>query len=122
METHETTNEELDLRFRRLKKPERQRLAAIGSKACSNYWTLVEHRLEFLNRFALEPVTTRDGKIQSHETAWGKHVRRSAGDSYEQACPHETPRQIRAYALGLNALFAPSPSEAEAEIEKEVEA
>jgi hypothetical protein len=31
---------------------------------------------------------------------------------YEHACPHDTPRQMRAYALGLNALhFTPKTEE-----------
>jgi CRISPR system Cascade subunit CasA len=121
-ETNETTKERLEVRFHRLKRSERQRLAGIGDKAYSNYWTIIEHRLELLNRFALEPIPARDGKIQYHETDWGKHVRRGAGDSYELACPHGTPRQIRAYALGLNALFVEPNEQAKVESKKEAEA
>ncbi len=122
METNEATGQRLEVRYQRLKKPEKQRLGEIGSKAYSNYWTLIEHRLELLNRFALEPIPTRDGKIQYHETDWGKHVRRVTDDSIEHACPHDTPRQMRAYALGLNTLhFTPTKSSNTPANDKETE-
>jgi CRISPR system Cascade subunit CasA len=122
METNEASEERLEGRFQRLKRSERQRLAGISNRAYSNYWTVIEHRLELLNRFALEPIPRRNGKVQYRETEWGKHVCRCADNSYERACPHETPRQIRAYALGLKALFGAPAEQAEVETEKEAEA
>jgi CRISPR system Cascade subunit CasA len=121
-ETRETTKEQLEARFHRLKKFERRRLAGIGDKAYSSYWTIIEHRLELLSHFALEPIPTRDGKIRYRETDWGKHVPRGAHRSFELACPHETPRQIRAYALGLQALFGKRAVQDAAKAEREVEA
>jgi hypothetical protein len=62
-------------------------------------------------------------KSEWHKTAWGQSVWRAARAAYERACPHETPRQIRAYALGLRTLFVRTRlKQAEVEIEKEVEA
>jgi hypothetical protein len=40
-----------------------------------------------------------------HKTDWGRAVSSAIRAALEVACPHETPRQIRAYALGLKALF-----------------
>ncbi len=100
VETNESP-EGLSARGARPRRPERQRLGDISGKARSDYWTAIEHRLPLLNRFAIEVIPARDGKIQAGETDWGKQVLRSAGASYEHACPHETARQIRAYALGL---------------------
>lgn len=118
VETNESP-ERLPARCERMRRPERQRFGDISGKACSDYWTVIEHQLGLLNRFAIEPIPARDGKIQPGETAWGKHVIRSARASYERACPHQTARQIRAYALGLKTFFAVSrgPIEAEKEVE-----
>ena len=57
-----------------------------------------------------------------HKTPWGKALWRAARDAYERACPHDTPRQIRAYALGLRELFAAPAAGTEKEAEKEAEA
>jgi hypothetical protein len=35
---------------------------------------------------------------------WRDEVRKAAHDAYEFACPHGTPRQLRAYAAGLAVL------------------
>ena len=43
-------------------------------------------------------------------------------DAYEIACPHETPRQIRAYALGLRALVTAPSDRPGVEAEKEDDA
>jgi len=57
-----------------------------------------------------------------HKTAWGQSVWRAARAAYERACPHETPRQIQAYVLGLKTLFAAPAVRGEVETEKEAEA
>jgi hypothetical protein len=75
--------------------------------------------LELLNRFALESIPTRNGKIQYYETSWGKHVYRAVRESYEHACPHETARQIRAYSLGRQKLFAALAGQTPIESEQE---
>jgi CRISPR system Cascade subunit CasA len=105
METNETTNTGIDLRLKKMNRSDKERLAAIGGKAFSNYWTLIEYQLELLNCFALEIVSRCDDNILNHESDWFKYVRHVAKDSYENSCPHGTPRQMRAYALGLNKLY-----------------
>ncbi len=106
METNEDAVDRLVGRLRRLQKPDRERLDNISNKMYSGFWTLIEHRLDLLNRFAAEPIPTRNGEPAHSDTDWGKHVCRVAVDSYDRACPHETARQIRAYALGRNVLVA----------------
>jgi hypothetical protein len=56
-----------------------------------------------------------------HKTDWGKAVWSAIRAAYEHACPHETPRQIRAYALGLKALFAEPAAKDVAETNEEAE-
>lgn len=107
METSEDDLGNLQRHFSKLKKAERQRLVDISNKAYPAFWTLVEQRLDLLNRFATEPIPMNNGKPAYTETDWGNYVRWAARTSYEVACPHETARQIRAYALGRLVLFAP---------------
>jgi hypothetical protein len=61
-------------------------------------------------------------KNEWQRTAWGQSAWRAAREAYERACPHQTPRQIRAYALGLGTFFATPPERPEAQTEEEVEA
>jgi len=49
---------------------------------------------------------------------WLRITRGAAREAYELACPHETPRQLKAYAFGLSVLFkqdVEKPEEPEAE-------
>jgi hypothetical protein len=54
-------------------------------------------------------------------TEWGKTLARTARSAYELACPHETPRQLKAYSLGLSVLFKPVESEAPETSTEEIE-
>ena len=120
-EASEDTEPKIEKHFRKLRRPERERLASISEKSHSTYWTLVEQRLELLMAFARGPVPLRGGKLQFLKTAWGKHIRQAAVDSYNRACPHDTTRQIQAHALGLNTLVSLSSGSAETDTEQEVE-
>jgi hypothetical protein len=47
-----------------------------------------------------------------HKSDWGRAVSSAMRAAFEVACPHETPRQMRAYAFGLLALFSePTPKD-----------
>jgi CRISPR system Cascade subunit CasA len=118
METNEDDLRNLQRRFSKLKKSERQRLVDISNKAYPAFWTLVEQRLDLLTRLATEPIPMKNGKHAYTKTDWGNYVRWVARMSYEVACPHETTRQMRAYALGRQVLFAPP---ANRQLEKEAE-
>lgn len=105
-----------------LDRPEtKSRRQQIRSQAAAQFWTDIELAVPYLLEAAAAPESL-GLKSEWHNTAWGQSVWSAARAAYERACPHETPRQIRAYALGLNALFAAPAGQAEAETEKEVEA
>lgn len=105
-----------------LDRPEmKNRRRQIQSNAAAQFWTDIEQAVPRLLEVAAAPESL-GLKLDWHKTAWGQAVWRAALAAYERACPHETPRQIRAYALGLNALLAGPAEQAEAEIAKEAEA
>jgi CRISPR system Cascade subunit CasA len=106
----------------KLDRPEmRNRRRQIRINAAAQFWTDIESVVPRLLEVVAAPESL-GFKADWHKTGWGQSVWRAARAAYERACPHDTPRQIRAYALGLNALFAPRTESAEAGTEKEVEA
>ncbi|MCW5982838.1 MAG: type I-E CRISPR-associated protein Cse1/CasA [Bryobacteraceae bacterium] len=93
----------------------------IQRNAAGQFWTDIEQAVPRLLEVAAEPE--RLGLTRAwRDTVWGQAVRRAARAAYERACPHETPRQMRAYALGLQTFFAPLTEQAPAETEDEVRA
>jgi CRISPR system Cascade subunit CasA len=112
---HKEVGEKLD------KPADRDRRNRIQSKATAHFWTEIEVSLARLLEVAENPDklgTNGDWK----NTDWGKSVSSAARGSFEHACPHETARQIRAYALGLKQLFRASVEKAPVENQQEVEA
>ncbi|MCS7049187.1 MAG: type I-E CRISPR-associated protein Cse1/CasA [Verrucomicrobiae bacterium] len=88
----------------------RDRRQQIQDKATAQFWTDIEQAVPQLLDIATHPV--RLGNNEWHKTDWGKTVWAAARAAYEHACPHDTPRQMRAYALGLNTLhFTPKTDE-----------
>jgi CRISPR system Cascade subunit CasA len=105
-----------------LDRPEmRNRRQQVQANAAFQFWTDIEGAVPRLLEAAAAPQSL-GLRSEWHKTSWGKSVCRAASDSYEHACPHETPRQIRAYALGLKTLFAAPAEHAEVETEREAEA
>jgi CRISPR system Cascade subunit CasA len=104
-----------------LERPEmKDRRRHIRGNAAAQFWTDIENAVPRLMEIAAAPKDL-GLKFEWHKTAWGQSVWRAARESYERACPHETPRQIRAYALGLNTLFAAPAERAKVETEQEAE-
>jgi CRISPR system Cascade subunit CasA len=104
-----------------LDRPEmRKRRQQIQSKACTQFWTDVEVDVPRLLAAVSSPECL-GLNVEWQKTAWGLSISRAARDAYESACPHETPRQMHAWASGLGELLATagSPSEDEAETEAE---
>jgi len=100
----------------------RDRRQQIQNKATAHYWTDIEEAVPRLLHVAANP-----GKLgpsaEWHRTDWGKAVRASMHTAYEHASPHGTPRQMRAYALGLSTLhFKPAKQADSTNGEKESEA
>jgi CRISPR system Cascade subunit CasA len=105
-----------------LDRPEmKHRRQRIQSNAAAQFWTDIESAVSSLLEIAVAPEAL-GLTVEWHKTAWGKSTRRAASVAYEIACPHETPRQIRAYALGLKQLFAAPAKHTEVEIEQGAEA
>jgi hypothetical protein len=105
-----------------LDRPEmKNRRQQIQSNAAAQFWTDIESAVPRLLEVAAAPGSL-GLKAEWHKTGWGQSVWRAARAAYERACPHGTPRQMRAYALGLKTLFTAPGGQAEAETEKEAEA
>lgn len=88
----------------------RQRGMSVKQKAAAHYWTAIEQKVPLLLALVDDPSTLRSEGADKDNwagTAWGKALAGAARDAYELACPHETPRQLKAYALGLSVLFRP---------------
>jgi len=103
----------------KLTRPElKNRRFQIRNNAARQFWTDVESAAPQLQEVAANPGSL-GLKADWRKTAWGRSVWRAALDAYERACPHETPRQIRAYALGQKALVAAPAEGLDAETVKE---
>jgi len=92
-----------------------KRGAKVKHKAATHYWTAVEQNVSDLLAVVDKPeLLHSDGSDSGgddwHQTAWGRALRYAARSAYDLACPHKTPRQLKAYALGLKALFEERPA------------
>ncbi len=109
---HKELGDELD-------RPEiKVRRKQIQSKTTDQFWTDVEQAVSQLLAVADNPGKTHEWR----KTDWGKSVWFAMRSAYERACPHEQPRQLRAYVLGLKRLFSVNTEQAPVESEEEVEA
>ena len=74
------------------------------NKGRQYFWTRVEQHLDFLFDLARDPSLVAD----LPNSGWGQAVWAATQSAYKHACPHQTPRQIEAFALGLRRLnFTP---------------
>jgi len=105
-----------------LDRPEmKSRRQRIQNHAAAQFWTDVDSAVPRLLEVAANPGSL-GLNADWHKTAWGRSVWQAALTAYERACPHETPRQIRAYALGLRALATAPGERPDDETEKEDDA
>ena len=79
-----------------------------------HFWTVIEQHVPTLLRLTDKPEEAGDLKVSE----WGRRVKEAAHASFEFACPHQTPRQIQAYAIGLQQLFLPKPKDPNAPAKK----
>ncbi len=82
------------------------------------FWTVIEQHVPTLLKLADKPEEAGDLKV----SAWGRRVKEAAHASFEFACPHQTPRQIQAYAIGFQQLFLPQPRDPNAPLKKKAPA
>ncbi len=83
-------------------------------RARHHFWTVIEQHVPTLLRLTDKPEEVGDLKVSE----WGRRVKEAAHASFEFACPHQTPRQIQAYAIGLQQLFLPKPKDPNAPAKK----
>lgn len=77
-----------------------QRIKSIAlSVATRHYWTAVEKLRPLLMAHIACIGTTAEAVMQTQKI-WKTAVRKAAHESYRLACGQETPRQMRAFALG----------------------
>ncbi len=77
----------------------------LRAAAVHHYWTAVEKKRPLLMAH-VEAIGTTGEAVKKTRDAWHKAVHGAARQAYALACGQETPRQIRAFALGLGKLFA----------------
>jgi CRISPR system Cascade subunit CasA len=87
-------------------------------RARQQFWTSIEQHVPILLKLADNPEEAGDLKVSE----WGKRVKEAAHAAFEFACPHQTPRQIQAYAIGLQQLFMPKPKDPNATAKKKAPA
>lgn len=95
----------------------REQRCRVQAKAVFQFWTDVERYVNHLLAVAEDPALVGLDKSW-YKTDWGQAVYRAALTAFEQACPHATARQIRAYVLGRRTLFAaPGQQQVEEEVQ-----
>lgn len=87
-------------------------------RARQHFWTAIEQHVPTLLKLADTPEEAGDLKVSD----WGKGVKEAAHASFAFACPRQTPRQIQAYAIGLQQLFLPKPKDPTAPAKKHPQA
>jgi len=90
----------------------------LGENSEPHFWTAIEQHVPTLLKLADNPEEAGDLKVSE----WGKRVKEAAHAAFEFACPHQTPRQIQAYAIGLQQLFMPKPKDPNATAKKKAPA
>jgi CRISPR system Cascade subunit CasA len=83
-------------------------------RARQHFWTSIEQHVPVLLKLTEAPETAGDLVV----SVWGGRCKEAARSAYEFACPHQTPRQIQAYAIGLQQLFLPKPKDPNAPAKK----
>ena len=81
----------------------------LRAAAAHYYWTAVEKKRPLLMAH-VEAIGTSAEAVEQTRNTWHKTVHGAARQAYSLACGQETPRQIRAFALGLGKLFAKQQS------------
>lgn len=82
--------------------------AKLHLMAMRSYWTAVEKQRHLLMA-CIDAFGTDE--LEPARQVWGKSLHKAARDAYIAACGQETPRQIRAFALGWKKLFAEKKAE-----------
>jgi CRISPR system Cascade subunit CasA len=95
----------------------------LHATATRHYWTAVEKLRPLLMAHVETIGTTAEAVEKTRKTRneWRKAVHGAAREAYRLACGQDTPRQMRAFALGWSKLFAKPKTESEQPEETETE-
>lgn len=93
--------------------------AMLKASAMRHFWTSVE-KLRPLLLAHVDAIGTSAEAVEQTKSAWRKSVWRAAFDAYRLSCAQDTPRQIRAYALGMSRLTGET-NQGESNAEQETE-
>lgn len=105
-----------------LDRPEmREQRKRVQSKATFQFWTDIERDVQRLLDVVADSASLTGGNGWS-QTVWGKSVRTAALQAFDAACPHGTPRQMRAFALARQALFYSTQPDISKDKPQEIEA
>lgn len=100
--------------FAGLNRSEKEHLRELGDRSEQYFWTVVEQHVPTLLKLTDKPEAAGDLKA----SAWGQRVKEAAHASFDFACSRQNPRQIQAYAIGLQQLFLPKPKDPNAPAKK----
>jgi hypothetical protein len=76
-------------------------LERLHSIATNHFWTAVEKNVALLLAYTAS-FGAKDN--EERKRAWRRAVYRTAREAYELACGRESPRRLRAFAMGLRVL------------------
>lgn len=94
----------------------KEKLRGIATK---HFWTSIE-KLRPLLLAHVASLGTSVEAVEQTQARWRKAVWAAAFDAYRLSCAQDTPRQIRAYALGMSRLTG-EPNKGEHDAEQEAE-
>jgi CRISPR system Cascade subunit CasA len=92
----------------------------LHATATRHYWTALE-KLRPLLMAHVETIDTTAEAVEKTRNEWHKSVHSAAREAYRLTCGQDTPRQMRAFALGWSKLFAKPKTEPEQSQEPEIE-
>ena len=110
-------DESWEQRVRQAGKDKNKLLEKLRFSATNYYWTNIEQELPFL--MSIVNALGDAEKVNKLRSAWRKKIYQISLASYSVACGRDTPRQIRAFALGLKELRANNKGVQKQEQEKE---
>jgi len=82
----------------------RDQATKVRNKAATHYWTDIEQDVQRLLEVVADP-TSLTGDNSWPRTIWGRTCWTAALRAFDAACPNDTPRQMRAFALVRQQLF-----------------
>ncbi len=80
------------------------------SRAARFFWTAMEKSRHLLMAH-IDAIGTTEEKVEATHKFWRTTLHKAARDAYITTCGQETPRQMRAFALGWKKLFAEPEAE-----------